>query len=205
MKKLLKLTFIILVLTSCKETSESKGFEGVMNEVTGKNSDVNEKYDLLLKELGTKTPLSDAELMEAFPKKIGNLNLDGSGNADPGSRVTSSNTVIRSFGDNSVRMEVLDAAGQNAIGALIPLKMLHLNTITSENNNTIRYNKKERNGILTFGTDQDKDTKADYQSELRFLYDDRFYITLQGRAMDTDELWDAISMDDLSRFKELNE
>jgi hypothetical protein len=98
-------------------------------------------------------------------------------------------------------MEILDAAGQKAIGAIIPLKMLHLNKITSESNNTIRYSKIERNGILTFGTDRDADTKADFQAELRFLYNNRFYVTLEGKGMDTDALWKAMGIENLSGFK----
>ena len=174
MKNLLKLTLVLLILVSCKdapESKESKIAEGLINEITGKNDNVNERYNLLMKDLSTKT---------------------------------SDKTVMGSFGDGTIRLEILDAAGENMTGAIIPLKMLHLNKITSEYNNTIRYSKKERNGVLTFGTDRDKDTKSDYQAELRFLYDNRFYVTLEGKAMNVDELWDAIDVDDLKRFKEFN-
>lgn len=81
--------------------------------------------------------------------------------------------------------------------------MLHLNKITSEYNNTIRHSKKERNGLLTFGTDRDEDTKSDYQAELRFLYHNRFYVTLEGKGMNVDELWKAMNIDNLSGFKNL--
>lgn len=204
MKKIIHLTLIIVLLVACKETpksdsNESKIMEGILNEVTGKNEDINEKYNLLLKELGTKTLLTKEQLLLAFPRKLGNLALD---TEEP--RISSDETVIGMFGEDMVRMEILDAAGKNVMGAIIPLKMLHLNKITSEYNNTIRYSKKERNGILTFGTDRDEDTKSDYQSELRFLYDNRFYVTLEGKGINVDELWDAIRVDDLKRFKDLN-
>lgn len=204
MKKLLKLTLVVLLLVSCKETNKSKAMENVIDEVRGKNVDIDQKYALLLEELGTKTVLTDEQLLDAFPKKLKNLSLDMSEENKVEPRITGSKTVVGSFGDNIVRMEILDAGGENAIAAIIPLKMLHLNKITSENNNTIRYSKKERNGILTFGTDRDEDTKADFQSELRFLYDNRFYVTLEGKGMNTDELWDAIIIDDFKRFKEYN-
>lgn len=202
MKNLLKLTLVLLILVSCKdapESKESKIAEGLINEITGKNDNVNERYNLLMKDLSTKTLLSNEQLLEAYPKKLGSLKLD----TDEG-RITSDKTVMGSFGDGTIRLEILDAAGENMTGAIIPLKMLHLNKITSEYNNTIRYSKKERNGVLTFGTDRDKDTKSDYQAELRFLYDNRFYVTLEGKAMNVDELWDAIDVDDLKRFKEFN-
>jgi hypothetical protein len=101
-------------------------------------------------------------------------------------------------------MEILDAAGENAYSAIIPLKMLHLNKVTSEYDNTIRYSKKERNELLTFGTDRDEAVGADYEADIRFLYDNRFYVTLEGKGMNVDELWEVISIDDLSRFKAFN-
>jgi hypothetical protein len=211
MKKLLKLALVILLLASCKDSpkssdsSEFKVIKGLIDEVTDTNVDIDKKYALLMEELKTKTLLTNNQLMEAFPKKLGTLSLDPSSeNNKIEPRITGDKTVFGSFGDNTVRMEILDAGGKNVMGAIIPLKMLHLNKITSENNNTIRYSKKERNGILTFGTDRDEDTKADYQSEIRFHYDNRFYVTLEGKGMNTDELWDAINIDDFKRFKELN-
>ena len=200
MNKLLKAVLILLFLVSCKETNKSKAMESVIDEVMGKNVDIDEKYNLLLKELGTKTLLTDEQLFEAFPKKLGNLNLDSKEDI-----IKSSKSVIGSFGDGTLRMEILDAAGANAYGAIIPLKMLHLNKITSEYNNTIRYTKKELNGILTFGTNRDKDTKADFQSELRFLYDNRFYVTMEGKEMDVDALWGVLDAENsLKPFKKLN-
>ncbi|MFH4965940.1 hypothetical protein V8G69_13140 [Gaetbulibacter sp. M235] len=211
MKKLLKLALVILLLISCKDSpkssdsSESKVIEGLIDEVTGANVDIDKKYALLMEELKTKTLLTNNQLMVAFPKKLGTLSLDlSSENNKIEPRITGDKTVVGSFGDNTVRMEILDAGGKNVMGAIIPLKMLHLNKITSEYNNTIRYSKKERDGILIFGTDRDEDTKADYQSEIRFLYDNRFYITLEGKGMDVDALWNAIDIDDLKKFKDFN-
>lgn len=210
MKNLLKLTLVVLLLVSCKESPKSsdpaasKILDGVINEVTGKNNDINKKYDNLLKELGAKTPLTNDQLIEAFPKKLNNLSLDPSEQNKIKPAITDTQLVAGKFGDDTIRMEILDAAGQKAVGAILPLKMLHLNKITSENNNTIRYSKKERNGILTFGTDRDANTNADIQSELRFLYDNRFYVTLEGKGMDADALWNAMGIDNLNQFKAFN-
>ena len=207
MKNILKLTLVILLLISCKESPKSsdpaasKILDGVMNEVTGANEDINKKYDNLRTDLGTKTPLTNDQLIQAFPKKLSTLSLDPSEQNKIEAEITDTQLVSGSFGDDTIRMEILDAAGQKAIGAIIPLKMLHLNKITSESNNTISYSKIERNGILTFGTDRDADTKADFQAELRFLYNNRFYVTLEGKGMDTDALWKAMGIENLSGFK----
>lgn len=204
MKMILRFTVVALLLVSCKDSNESKILDGILNEATGKNEDINEKYDLLLKDLSEKTPLTDEQLMEAFPKKLGNLNLDESGNNNIEPEINRGKMVAGDFGNGVVALEILDAAGENATGAIIQLKMLQLNTVTSENDNTIRHSKQERNGFLTFGTDRDEDTNSDYQSEIRFLYDDRFYVTLQGKGMNIDKLWQKLNVDDLKKFKEFN-
>lgn len=203
MKMILKLAVVALLLVSCKDSNESKIMDGLINETTGRNQNLNEKYDLLLKDLGTKTLLTDEQLMEAFPKKLGNLNLDGLEN-NTAPRITGNKTVVGNFGNGAVALEILDGAGENASGAIVQLKMFQLNTVTSENNNTIRYSKKERNGFLTFGTDREEDTNSNYQSEICFLYDNRFYVTIEGKGMDVDKLWQTLYVDDLKKFREFN-
>lgn len=210
MKNLLKLNLVMLLLVSCSESPESSGLstsknlEGSIREVMVKNVNTDEKYALLTQELGTKTSLTNDQLTEAFPKKLSNLSLDASEDNKVEPKIIGSQIVAGSFGDDQVRMEILDAADLKAIGAIIPLKMLEINKITFEYNNIIIYSNKVRNGILTFGTDRDENSKADFQSELRFLYDNRFYVTLEGKDMDSDALWNAMGIDNLSRFKELN-
>lgn len=205
MKNLFKITLVVLLVTSCKEapkssdSKESQVIEGITNEVIGKNVTIDEKYAQLMEELKTKTLLTDEQLLSAYPKKLGNLTL-----VKNEARITSSKTVIGSFGNDVLQMEILDAGGENVLGAIIPLKMLELNKIPSEANNSIRYSKKEHNGILIFGTDRNEDTKADYQSEIRFLYDNRFYVTLEGKRMDVNALWNAIDINDLKKFKDYN-
>ena len=201
MKNILKLTLVVLLFVSCKDTNKSKGMESVMDEIVGNNDAVNEKYNLLLKELGTKTPLTDTQLKEAFPKKLSHLNLDASDDNKVEPRIIDNQLVAGSFGDDTIRVEILDAAAQKAVGAIIPLKMLELNKVTSENNNTIRYTKQKHNGILTFGTDRDENTQADFQSEIRFLFKNRFYVTLEGKKMTTDQLWEAFDINSLKLFK----
>jgi len=201
MKNILKLTLVVLLFVSCKDANKSKGMESVMDEIVGNNDAVNEKYNLLLKELGTKTPLTDTQLKEAFPKKLSHLNLDASDDNKVEPRIIDNQLVAGSFGDDTIRVEILDAAAQKAVGAIIPLKMLELNKVTSENNNTIRYTKQKHNGILTFGTDRDENTQADFQSEIRFLFKNRFYVTLEGKKMTTDQLWEAFDINSLKSFK----
>lgn len=69
-----------------------------------------------------------------------------------------------------------------------------------ESDDNTKYSKKERNGLITSGVYVTSVNEA----VLKFLYDNRFYVKLEGNDMNVDELWDAIKLDDFKRFKELN-
>jgi len=191
-------------LVSCKETPESsdsatsKNLDGLMREVTGKNANKDAEYARLMEELLEKTPLTNAQFLEAFPKKLGNFSLDeapynGTENVDANTQV-----MVGKFGNGTIKMEIIDAAGNFATQAILFLKNYDLMHLESDDNT--KYSKKERNGLLTSGVYV---TSVD-EAELKFLYNNRFYVKLEGKGMNVDELWDAIKLDDLKRFKELN-
>lgn len=204
MKNVLKLTLVLLFLVSCKETPESSGaatsknLDGLMREVTGKNADKDAEYARLMEELLAKTPLSNNQFLEAFPKKLGNLSLDetpynGTKNVDANTQV-----MVGKFENGTIKMEIIDAAGNFATQAILFLKNYDLMNLESDDNT--KYSKKERNGLLTSGVYVTSVNEA----VLKFLYDNRFYVKLEGNDMNVDELWDAIKLDDFKRFKELN-
>lgn len=204
MKNVLKLMLVVLLLVSCKETPESsdsatsKNLDGLMREVTGKNANKDAEYARLMEELLEKTALTNAQFLEAFPKKLGNFSLDeapynGTENVDANTQV-----MVGKFGNGTIKMEIIDAAGNFATQAILFLKNYDLMHLESDDNT--KYSKKERNGLLTSGVYV---TSVD-EAELKFLYDNRFYVKLEGKGMNVDELWDAIKLDDLKRFKELN-
>jgi len=204
MKNVLKLMLVVLLLVSCKETPESsdsatsKNLDGLMREVTGKNANKDAEYARLMEELLEKTPLTNAQFLEAFPKKLGNFSLDeapynGTENVDANTQV-----MVGKFGNGTIKMEIIDAAGNFATQAILFLKNYDLMHLESDDNT--KYSKKERNGLLTSGVYV---TSVD-EAELKFLYNNRFYVKLEGKGMNVDELWDAIKLDDLKRFKELN-
>jgi hypothetical protein len=213
MKNIIKLALMMLLFVSCKETPEasknsetsessgsatSKSLEGLMREVTGKNANKDAEYARLIEELLAKTPLTNAQFLEAFPKKLGSLSYDeapysGTKNVDANTQV-----MVGKFGNGSVKIEIIDAAGNFATQAILFLKNYDLMHLESDDNT--KYLKKERNGILTSGVYV---TSVD-EAELKFLYDNRFYVKLKGKGMNVDELWDAINLEDLKRFKEFN-
>lgn len=207
MKTILKLTLILFFLISCKESpkssessgsAESKNMEGLMREVTGKNANKDQEYARLMEALIAKTPLTNAQFLEAFPKKLGNLNLD----ATPykGSDFINSDTqvLIGNYGNGAIKMEITDAVGNLAGQAVAHLKTYDLMNYESDENT--KYIKKERDGILTSGVY----VTSVNESELKFLYDNRFYVTLEGKGMDVDVLWKTMGIDNLKQFKAYN-
>jgi hypothetical protein len=204
MKNLLQLTLVLLILVSCKESPESSGsatsnnVESLMREVTGKNANKDKEYARLMEELMAKTPLSNNQFLEAFPKKLGNLSLDKTPSNGTDNVGADTQVMVGNYGNGTIKMEIIDAVGNFAGQAIFLLKSYDLLSLESDDNT--QYSKKERNGILTSGVY----VTSVNESELKFLYDNRFYVSLEGKGMDVDELWDAMDIDNLSQFKVLN-
>jgi len=207
MKNLLKLTLVIMLLISCKDapkssdsssSAESKNIESVIREVSGQNANKDEEYARLFEELIVKKPLTVEQLMEAFPKKLGNLSLDATPTMGVDYIDADTQVIIGNYGNGTVKMEIIDAVGNFAGQAVAHLKSYDL--ITYESDDNTKYIKKVRNGILTSGVY----VSSVNESEIKFLYDNRFYVSLEGKGMDVDALWNAMGVDNLKRFKELN-
>ena len=193
------LALIVLVFASCKTDNKSNSnIESIIKEVKVLGNE--EEYARLFEELLAKKALSNAQLLEAFPKKLGNLELDKGqpelGNPDS----TVDGSVIKgNFGNNTIKMVITDAVGNYASLAIMNIKGYDLIHLPSDDNT--KYLKKERNGIKTSGVFLvGRDV-----SELKFVYDKRFYIDVEAEGMTVDELWDILNVNtSLKRFKELN-
>lgn len=195
---LMLLTFIVASCKSDKNNKSNSNIESIIKEAKVLGNE--EEYALLFEELLAKKALSIEQLLEAFPKKLGNLEID-SGQTEMGnSDSTVSGSVIKgSFGNNAIKMVITDCGGNNAGLAIMNIKgydLLHL-----ESDDNTKYLKKERNGIKTSGIY----TVANNQSELKFVFDKRFYVTLEAEGMTVDELWGILNVNtSLKRFKEFN-
>ena len=193
------LALIVLVFASCKTDNKSNSnIESIIKEVSVLGND--EEYVRLFEELMAKTALSNEQLLEAFPKKLGNLELDKGqpemGNPDS---TVNGSVITGNFGDNTIKMVITDAVGNYAGLAVSNIKGYDLLHLPSDDNT--KYLKKERNGIKTSGVY----TVADNQSELKFVFDKRFYVAVEAEGMTVDELWDILNVNtSLKRFKELN-
>lgn len=193
------LALIVVVFASCKtDINNNSNIESIIKEVSVLGND--EDYTHLFEELLAKKALSNEQLLEAFPKKLGSLELDNGqtemGNPDS---TVSGSVITGNFGNNTIKMVVTDAVGNYAGVAINNIKSYNLLHLESDENT--KYLKKERNGIKTSGVY----TTVDNQSELKFVFDNRFYITVEAKGMTVDELWDILNVNiSLKRFKEFN-
>lgn len=204
MKTLLRLSLVIFLFASCNESpkssssAESKNMDGLLREVTGKNTNKDVEYARLMDELIAKTPLTNAQFLEAFPKKLGSLNLDATPSKGSDFIDSDIQILVGNYGNGTIKMEITDAVRNLAGLAVAHLKNYDLMNYESDDNT--KYIKMERNGFLTSGVY----VTSENDSELKFLYDNRFYISLEGKGMDVDKLWDELGVENLHRFKDLN-
>lgn len=200
-KIIAKLLLVLVVLISCKETpssAESKNIKSLIKEVTGQNADKEKDYAQLFEELIAKEPLTVEQLKEAFPKKIGNFNIDGPIKMGIDQIDAATQVVIGSFGEGAIKLEISDAVGSMASLAVLHLKSYDL--INYESDDNTKYVKKERNGIKTSGVY----IVGENESELKFLFDNRFYVSIEAKEMDLDKLWELFGIQNLQRFKDFN-
>lgn len=203
----MKTTFkIILVLAafiiiSCKTDSNNKSnsnIESVIKEVKVLGNE--EEYALLFEELLAKKALTNEQLIEAFPKKLGDFELDNGQTTlgNPDSTVNGS-VISGTFGNNTIKMEITDAAENYASLAVMNIKAYDLIHLQSDDNT--KYLKKERSGIKTSGVF----LVGRNQSELKFVFDKRFYVVVKAEGIKVDELWKILNVNSsLKRFKALN-
>lgn len=202
MKKLLKSVLVLLFLVSCKETpksTESSNINSLIKEVSGQNAEKEKNYAQLFEKLIAKTPISNTQFLEAFPKKLGDLSLDALPEKNIDHMDANTQDIIGNFGDGAIKVEITDAVGQNASLAVSHLKSYDL--INYESDDNTKYIKKERNGIKTAGVYE----VGANDSELKFLYDNRFYVSIEAKGMGLDKLWENFDAEtSLSPYKKLN-
>lgn len=203
MKTILKILLLLLTIlvSSCKSDKNNKSnsnIESIIKEVKVLGNE--EEYTLLFEELLAKKALSNEQLLEAFPKKIGDLELDN-GQPKMGNPDSTVNDAVISgnFGNNTIKMVITDCAENNAGLAIMNIKgydLIHL-----ESDDTTKYSKKERDGIKTSGVF----LVGRNESELKFVYDKRFYVTVEAEGITVDELWETLNVNtSLKRFKDFN-
>lgn len=191
MKTILKFTSVLLLMASCNTEAKkvTKELLKTVEQTEEKGANQPSDFDKITNGLLQKTPLTDEELLGAFPKELIGHPLEKV------SAIPYMQQVVGQFGNRKISLSVADAAGKNN-----PLVTTFLGfySYVPPATDKIKLIKIERDGIKTIS-----ETKYN-ETEMKFIYDKRFHVSLSAKAMDPDELWDAFDINALRGYKNLN-
>jgi hypothetical protein len=192
-----KLIYIVILgcLLSCNQEAQ-KILTELPNEIENiQNSNEPTEGEKVAIRLSEIAPLSEEALRKAFPKQLKALPLDEDINV-------LGQQIIGSFGDRKMSLSIADAAGNASQLAAFMINSYEFHKPQESQN--LKIVKQERNGMETI-TDYYKTTG---KSEIRFLYNKRFYITFSNNdnsiKLNPDELWEAFDINALKGYKEMN-
>ncbi|MFD2916591.1 hypothetical protein [Psychroserpens luteus] len=193
MKNVIQSILLLLFCVSCN--SEAKK---ILNELPNEIENIQENNELsegqkVATKLSETTPLSEDALRKAFPKQLKALQVDEK-------IMVIGQQIMGNFGDKKISLSIVDAAGDNNQLAQQIIDSYAFDKLQETEN--FKVIKQVRNGIETI-TDYYKTT---VKSEIRFLYNNRFYVTLSNNEnrikLNPDELWDAFDIRVLEPLKE---
>ena len=194
MKTSILMLFIILAVASlsCQQTAET--YTKSVEEKVEKFEKSAKKGEWL-QELAAKKPYTDGELLAKIPKQLAALPLRGSNIVSAQTVAgTYSNSLETSHETANISISIVDGAGDYAIGHVNQInRMLLLNVDNNESRGdsqgwakTLDY--KGHRILLKEGLD-----KGIQFSELQYIKDKRYHITLSGRRFNSDKLLEALS------------
>ena len=135
--------------------------------------------EAITNELLKKTPLTDEELLAAFPKELMGYSIDKV------SAIPYMQQVVGQYGNRKISLSIADATGKNNPLVTTFLGFYSFVPPSTDKNQSIKI---ERDGIKTIS-----ETKYN-ETEMKFIYDNRFHISLSVKAMNPDELWEAFDI-----------
>ena len=192
MKRIIVILVLVVFISSCgndskkadNSTSNTSQIEAQEEEALLESPE--DLKELLLQ----KTPFTEDEFMEAFPKAIKGLPLDG--------KVSITNAKCKqgyaTYGNENITLSIYDCAGEcNGMAMMFGT----VYNIKAQDNDDTKYSNQERDAIKTVNTYRVKRN----QSDIVFLHNNRWYVVIKGNNMNSDELWDAFEINALKNFK----
>lgn len=207
MKRIL-LACTALFLFSCggnqkkeEKASESSG-GGIVENVgnLSKMSGAADKMEELTKKLKGLTPLTNAELKAVVPETLNGLKRKSFSAGGIG--VSGLSTIEAEYGveDNSktVRVMIMDGAGETG-SAVVSLLSMTLSMDTESESDGKVSKTTEINGIRSMTEDSKSEQSTD--SSIKFLYKDRYSVSLDGHGYSLSELEGFMKALDLNALK----
>ncbi|WP_047414245.1 hypothetical protein [Cellulophaga sp. Hel_I_12] len=191
MKNTLHSILVLVLCISCNSEVKKVANDVLkaVQQTEVQSTDQLSDFDKITNELLQKTPLTDEELLGAFPKELMGFSVEKA-NAIPYMQ-----QVVGLFGNRKIVLSIADAAGKN--NSLVTT-FLGFYSYVPPATDKKKLIKVERDGIKTISEIKYNET------EMKFIYDHRFHISLSAKAMNPDELWEAFDINLLKGYQEMN-
>lgn len=199
MKKAVLIPFCLLFLFSCADNPITKKVKEVKEGVSNTQSVLKEANNLQddIKELTEIKPLTNEELKAWLPDDVNGMKRTSFKTGAMGMMNIASleATYTTEDKEKSIKIEVIDGAGEMGAFATAGLRMVFSQEFEEETESTTRKST-TRKGTKAI----EEYNKNSNRSEIQFMKDRRFYIKATGTNMEIDELWkliDKMDVDDL--------
>jgi len=179
-----------LFMVSCGNSNKEEKSTGVGSVVEGvsnlnKMSNAAEKMEEQTNALKKMTPLTNEELKTVVPETLGGLTRKSFSAGALGT--TGLSSIDATYGDDTkyVKVGVMDGAGETG-SALVSLMAMTLSMDSESESNGTKTKTTEVNGIRSV-TEETK-TDQSVRSSIKYLYKDRYSISLEGEGYSLSEL-----------------
>jgi len=179
--------FLMLSCGNSKKEEKSSETGGVIENVSNlsKMASSANKIEETTNKLKKLTPLSNDELKAAVPETLNGLKRKSF--TAGGLAVSGMSTIDAEYGDDTkyVKVGIMDGAGE-AGSAIISLMAMTLSMDTESESNGTKTKTTEVNGIRS--VTEDTKSESSVSSSIKFIYKDRYSISLDGVGYSLQEL-----------------
>lgn len=207
MKKILAACTLLVVLSCSNQKKEEKSAGETTNTTSladnvgnlGKLSDAATKMEELGKKLKKLTPLTNDELKAIAPETLNGLKRKSFNVGNYGGTVGISSIEAEYANDDvkSVKFVVLDGAGETGSG-IVSLLSMGLSMDAESESDGVKTKTTEVNGIRA--QTEERKSEQSISSSIKFLYKDRYSVSLDGTGYSLSELesfMKALKLDEL--------
>lgn len=191
MKKAVLIPFCLLFLLSCADNPVTKKMKEVKEGVSNTQSVLKEANSMQddIKELTETTPLTNEELKAWLPDDVDGMKRTSFKTGAMGMMNIASleATYATEDKEKSIKIEVIDGAGEMGAFATASLRMVFSQEFEEETEYSTRKST-TRKGTKAI----EEYNKNSNRSEIQFMKDRRFYIKATGEGMGIDELWELV-------------
>lgn len=165
-----------------------------LNKVAGSANKIEETTNKLKK----LTPLTNDELKVVVPETLNGLKRKSF--SAGGLAVTGLSSIDAEYGDDAkyVKISIMDGAGE-AGSAIVSLMALTLSMDTESESNGIKTKTTEVNGIRSIT--EDTKSESSVNSSIKFIYKDRYSVSVDGTGYNLQELEAFVKELNLSALK----